>query len=207
MLCLGITGGIGSGKSYVSHIFSALGVPVYEADSQARSLYERNDKLRLALIALLGSEIYQDGVLQREVMASKIFSNRVRLAAVNRLVHPAVMLDFSHWKEQQISVPYVIMESAIILETPFASAVDRMLTVSAPVSLRLERLCRRDAASVEDAQKRMGRQWSDAKREERANYVVHSDGKRPLLPQVLDIHQIMCGLSRQKDGGHTSARQ
>ena len=200
MLSLGITGGIGSGKSYVSHIFTALGIPVYEADSQARSLYERNNKLRLALIALLGSEIYRDGVLQKEVVAGKIFSNQALLKNVNQLVHPAVMIDFSHWAAEQ-ATPYVIMESAIILETPFASAVDKMLTVSAPMELRLERLCRRDAASsIEDAQKRMERQWSDAMREEKADFVVRSDGKSPLLPQVLEVHCIMGALSRQKDG-------
>ena len=193
MLCLGITGGIGSGKSYVSHIFSALGIPVYEADYQARSLYERDNRLRLALIALLGGDIYQDGVLQREVMAAKIFSNDMLLEEVNRLVHPAVMLDFTIWRRRaQREAPYVIMESAIILETPFASAMDKVLTVSTPVALRFERLFRRDAASLEDSQRRMERQWSDAMREAKADFVVYSDGKNPLLPQVLEIHRIMC---------------
>jgi len=192
MLRLGITGGIGSGKSYVSRIFTALGVPVYEADSQARLLYERDERLRLALIALLGGDIYQDGVLQREVMAAKIFSDHALLEEVNRLVHPAVMADFTAWAQRE--APYIILESAIILETPFVSALDRILTVSTPIALRYERLFRRDASSMEDSQRRMERQWSDAMREAKADFVVYSDGKSPLLPQVLEIHRVMTSL-------------
>jgi len=197
MLCLGLTGGIGSGKSYVSRLFVALHVPVYEADSQAKLLYERDEKLRLALMALLGDEIYRDGVLQKEVMASKIFSDRTLLEQVNRLVHPAVVSDFSLWKSQ-MEVPYVIMESAIILETPFASVTDKMLTVSAPVSLRLERLCHRDVTSMEDTRRRMESQWSDSMREAKSDYVVYSDGKTPLLPQILAIHHKMLELCKNQ---------
>lgn len=197
---MGLTGGIGSGKSYVAHIFAALGVAVYEADSQTKLLYEKDTNLRQALIALLGGAIYHAGVLQKRVMAAKIFADQSLLEQVNRLVHPAVVADFLAWKAQQ-KAPYVIMESAIILETPFASATDRMATVSSPMSLRLERLCHRDNASVGDAQKRMERQWSDAMREAKSDFVVHSDGATPLLPQVLTIHHAMLALCTQEDGG------
>jgi len=190
MLCLGITGGIGSGKSYVSRIFSALGIPIYEADAQAKSLYERNRQLREGLIALLGSAIYKEGVLQKEAMAALIFADPALLAQVNQQVHPAVIDDFSLWKTQQ-AAPYVILESAIILETPFASTVDKMLTVSAPMAVRLERLCNRDLTSVEDTKRRIERQWSDAMREAKSDFVIRSDGKTPLLPQVLEIHRLM----------------
>jgi len=191
MLCLGITGGIGSGKSYVSRIFTALGIPIYEADTQAKSLYECNQKLKEGLITLLGNSIFLDGVLQKEVMASLIFADPNLLTQVNQCVHPAVIDDFSHWKKQQ-EAPYVILESAIILETPFASTVDKMLTVSAPMTVRLERLCHRDLASVEDAKRRIKRQWSDSMREAKSDFVVRSDGKTPLLPQVLEVHRCMC---------------
>ena len=196
MWCLGLTGGIGSGKSYVSRIFAALNVPVYEADSQTKLLYERDGALRLALTELLGDAIFLNGILQKEAMAVKIFSDQNLLERVNRLVHPAVMRDFSLWKGQQ-EAPYVIMESAIILETPFASTVDKMATVSAPLALRLERLCQRDKATVEDARRRMEKQWSDAMREAKSDFVVHSDGKSPLLPQVLAIHRQMLELSKR----------
>lgn len=199
MLCLGITGGIGSGKSYLSHIFTALGIPVYDADLQAKILYNRNQGLRLSLIELLGADIYYNGVLQREIMAERIFSIQSLLEEVNKLVHPVVMDDFFIWKECQ-KTPYVILESAIILETPFASAIDKMLTVSAPGALRLERLCRRDVASAEDAQRRMEKQWSDEMREAKSHFVVFSDGKKPLLPQVLKIHHSMIKLNMQRGG-------
>jgi len=194
MLCLGLTGGIGSGKSYVSRIFTALHIPVYEADLQTKLLYGHDTELRLALISLLGDSIYIEGILQKEVMAAKIFSDRTLLKQVNRLVHPAVMRHFALWKEKQ-KAPYLILESAIILETPFAFTLDKVLTVSAPVSLRLERLCNRDQTSAEDVKRRMERQWSDAQREAKADFVVCSDGKAPLLPQVLKIHDAMLHLA------------
>ena len=193
MLCLGLTGGIGSGKSYVSRIFSALNVPVYEADTHTKWLYDRDDQLRHGLISLLGANIYNGSVLQKEVVAAKIFDNRVLLEQVNQLVHPVVMRDFTDWKTRQ-EAAYVILESAIILETPFASVADKMVTVSSPPFLRLERLCRRDQSVVEDAQRRMERQWSDAMREEKSDFVIYSDGKSPLLPQVLKVHQAMLKL-------------
>jgi len=199
MFCLGVTGGIGSGKSYVSRIFAAMDVPVYEADSQTKLLYERDVKLRLALIALLGGEIYRFGMLQKEVMAAKIFSDPNLLAQVNRLVHPVVIDDFSLWKAQQ-KAPYVVIESAIILETPFALVANRMLTVSAPFELRLERLCHRDPTCTTDVRRRIEKQWSDAMREAKSDYVVRSDGKIPLLPQILAIHYEMLELSKRKNG-------
>ncbi|MCL2501955.1 MAG: dephospho-CoA kinase [Bacteroidales bacterium] len=194
MLCLGITGGIGSGKSYVSRIFTALGIPVYEADTQTKLLYGRDEKLKQALTSLLGADIFKDGRLQKEVMAAKIFSDRGLLEQVNRLVHPVVIGDFTDWKVRQ-DAPYVVMESAIILETPFASAVDKMLTVSSPAALRLERIHGRDKTGIEDAQRRMDKQWSDAMREAKSDFVVYSDGKIPLLPQVLRVHQEMITLN------------
>ena len=199
MLCLGLTGGIGSGKSYVSNIFAALGIPVYEADSQTKLLYARDKTLRFKLMDLLGEAIYRDGMLQKEEVAAKIFADPTLLEQVNSLVHPVVMEDFSGWMNQQ-HVPYVILESAIILETPFASTIDRMVTVSTPIALRIERLCHRDNASMEDAKRRMERQWSDSMREAKSHFVVYSNGKSPLLPQVLAIHQAMLALVKEKNG-------
>lgn len=200
MLCLGITGGIGSGKSYVSHIFSALGIPVYEADSQTKLLYEHDFQLRNGLVALLGETIFEDGRLQKGTMAAKVFADPTLLEQVNRLVHPAVVEHFFLWKKQQ-EAPYLILESAIILETPFAKSVDKVLTVSAPMDVRLQRIHHRDAASAEDAKRRIERQWNDQMREAKSDFVVHSDGKTPLLPQVLEVHQYMNTLSKQSNSG------
>jgi len=194
MLCLGITGGIGSGKSYVSRIFTALGIPVYEAEIQTKWLYGRDERLKQALTFLLGADIFKDGQLQKELMAAKIFADPILLEQVNQLVHPAVIRDFTDWKTQQ-DAPYVVIESAIILETPFASVANKMLTVSSPVALRLQRIYGRDQAGVEDAQRRMDRQWSDAMREARSDFIIYSDGKKPLLPQILQVHQEMITLN------------
>jgi len=191
MKCLGLTGGIGSGKSYVSHIFAALGVPVFEADGRAKALYERDQWLMSRLIELLGADVYQNGVWHKEAMAAKIFANKELLSKVNDLVHPAVIRDFLHWKERQQAGTYVLLESAIILETPFASVADKIATVSAPIEVRLARLHHRDHSAAEDAQRRMEKQWSDDMRESKSDFVIHSDGKKPLLPQVLKIHHAM----------------
>ncbi|MDR2584793.1 MAG: dephospho-CoA kinase [Prevotellaceae bacterium] len=190
MLTLCLTGGIGSGKSYVSHIFAALGIGVYEADSQTKGLYDRDMVLKSGIIKLLGEEVCCNGVWNREVMANKIFTDKALLQRVNDLVHPAVQQDFLLWKSQQKS-SYTILESAIILETPFASLADKIVTVSAPLEVRLARLQHRDPESAKDAQRRIERQWSDAQRESMSHFVIRSDGKTPLLPQVLTVHRLM----------------
>ena len=193
--CLGITGGIGSGKSYISQIFSALGIAVYDADTETKLLYSRDTTLQTELVALLGGEIFKDQVLQKDIMAAKIFSCPELLAKVNALVHPAVFQDFAFWRASKF--PYVIMESAILAQTPFANVADRILTVSAPTALRLERLQRRDQAAQEDLQRRMNNQWSDEMREAKADFVIYSDGKSPLLPQVEKVHRAMLVLARK----------
>ena len=192
--CLGLTGGIGSGKSYISQIFSALGVSVYDADTETKLLYGRDSELREALIGLLGEEIFKNQVLQKETMAAKIFSCPKVLAQVNELVHPAVLKDFAFWRARQSC--YVILESAILAQTPFASVADRLLTVSAPIALRMERLQRRDQAEQESLQRRIDNQWSDEMRESKADFVIYSDGKTPLLPQVDKVHRAMLALTQ-----------
>ena len=195
--CLGLTGGIGSGKSYISQIFSTLGVPVYDADTKTKLLYDSDAELRAALVRLLGEEIFKDGILQKEIMAAKIFSHSDVLAAVNALVHPVVLRDFASWRARQSG--YVILESAILAQTPFAGVADKMLTVSTPMALRLERLQRRDQTEQQDQQRRIARQWSDEMREAKADFIIYSDGKSPLLPQVDKIHKAMLALTK---GGH-----
>ena len=194
-VCLGLTGGIGSGKSYISQLFSALGVPVYDADSETKLLYDRDAALRAALVDLLGTEIFKDRVLQRDIMAAKIFSRPDVLAQVNALVHPAVFRDFALWRARQET--YVILESAILAQIPFTGVANRLLTVSAPLALRMERLERRDQVEREDLQRRINHQWSDEMREAKADFVIRSDGKTPLLPQVDRVHKAMLALVQQ----------
>ena len=149
MKVLGCTGGIGSGKSYVSNIFHKMGVPLYCSDEMAKKLYDTDAHLREALLSLLGREIIENGVIRRDVMARKIFSSPKLLQMTEDLVHPAVMRDFGQWKEKQHGSDFVIMESAIILQKPLVRrAADKILLVTAPEELRIERVIRRDNTTM-----------------------------------------------------------
>ncbi len=194
MKVLGCTGGIGSGKTYVSAIFGKMGVPVYNTDEKAKSLYDTDQQLRSSMVGLLGEEILDNGTIRRDIIAGKIFGNRELLAKVEQLVHPAVMRDFQKWKqnvqkkaeEAGIEVPqFVIMESAILLEKPVVvENVDKVLTVSAPLELRIERVMARDNVDRARVEARLAAQWSDARRESMADFIIFADGKRALLPQI-----------------------
>ena len=188
MKVLGCTGGIGSGKTYVSAIFGRMGVPLYNTDEKAKALYDTDMELRSALVELLGDDIIENGILRRDIMAGKIFGNKELLSQVEKLVHPAVMRDFNRWKGEieKLKVPdFVIMESAILLEKPLVMAnVDRVLTVSAPLDVRIERVMARDNVDRARVEARMAAQWSDERREALADFVIFADGKRALLPQI-----------------------
>ena len=190
MVSLGITGGIGSGKSYVTRIFAALGVPCYDSDMETKKLYEDNETLKYSLIELLGEAVYSNGKLNTAYMASLIFNDRSLLSRVNALVHPVVIIHFMHWAVRQ-HAPYVIFESAILLELKPPVHMTRVLTVSADKELRLERVCRRQNISRDEVLARMNKQWSDQERESRADFVISSNEKEALLPKVLAIHNRM----------------
>lgn len=196
MKVLGCTGGIGSGKSYVANIFNRMGIPVYDSDNRAKALYDEDMLLRAGMVELLGEEIIKDGAIQRAVIADKIFRNQALLQRVESLVHPAVVRDFCNWKESfGESVPFVIMESAILMEKPLVKGcADRILTVSAPLELRIERVIRRDGVDKERVLARMAAQWSDQERESMADFTIFADGKRALLPQIRGVYDAMVAL-------------
>lgn len=194
MKVLGCTGGIGSGKTYVSAIFGKMGIPLYNTDEKAKGLYDTDMELRSALVQLLGDDIIENGILRRDIMAGKIFGDKELLAQVEMLVHPAVMRDFNRWKgeienlsgQNGCKVPdFVIMESAILLEKPLVvEHVDKVLTVSAPLDVRIERVMARDNVDKARVEARMAAQWSDERREALADFIIFADGKRALLPQI-----------------------
>jgi dephospho-CoA kinase len=194
MRVLGCTGGIGSGKTYVSAIFGKMGVPLYNTDDRAKGLYDTDMELRSQLVALLGDDIVENGMIRRDIMAGKIFGNKELLSQVEMLVHPAVMRDFNRWKQQmEESAPgFVIMESAILLEKPIVmEQVDKVLTVSAPLEVRIERVMARDNVDRSRVEARMAAQWSDELRESLADFIIFADGKRALLPQVEAVYDAM----------------
>lgn len=200
MKVLGCTGGIGSGKTYVSRIFAGMGIPVYHSDDKAKHIYDSNPRLLEQIAELLGRDVVRDGVLQRQLMASRIFNDRRLLDRVEQLVHPAVLEDFGRWKEEmernpEVKAGFVVLESAILLEKPLVRQVaDKVLTISAPLELRVERVMRRDGMSREKVMERILLQWDDRKREAMADFIIFADGKRALLPQVMAVVEAMNAL-------------
>ena len=184
---IGITGGIGSGKSYVARMLTQhFGIPVYDCDSRAKSLMTTSPAIRRQLTALVGADAYQpDGQLNRQLLSHYLFSDSLHASCVNAIVHPAVKSDFLAWASRQ-TAPHVAMESAILLEAGFDDVVDRILSVEAPVELRLQRAMQRDGATGEQVRHRMALQLADNERRDKAHAVILNDG-RPLLPQLQEL--------------------
>jgi dephospho-CoA kinase len=190
MFCFACTGGIGTGKSYVVRIFSALGIPAYIADQRAKDLYNIDKSLITKLTELLGDDILVDGELQKGVMAKKIFSKKSLLIRVNQIVHPRLLQDFYEWREEQRckGIDMIIYESAIFLETPiFHKIADKIIVVTAPEETRIRRVIKRDGIDESLVRQRINKQWSDNKRLKMADFIIFADGKRAVLPQILKI--------------------
>ncbi len=190
MIKLGITGGIGSGKSVVARLLQVMDVPVYLTDDAAKQLMTESSDIRRELSALAGAEVYRpDGSLNRALLAAYMFGHPDRVARVNAIVHPRVKADFLCWcgEQERRGFPLVGMECAILYESGFDSLVDRVLTVSAPVDIRLQRVMRRDTAREEQVRKRIAHQLDDSLLVSRADFVVTNDGSTPLLPRLYDI--------------------
>lgn len=191
MRTLAVTGGIGSGKSYVVRMFAALGVPVYDADTRTKDLYIADKELLGELESILGGPLVRNGVLDSKYMASRIFQDPALLSRVEAAVFPRVIGDFRRWKD---SVPdggsgFVIMESAIYLEKPvLAGTADKVLTVLCPQETRVERVMIRSGMSRSQVLERMANQWDDRRRSALSDFTVISDFRHPLLPQVYDIY-------------------
>ena len=189
MLKVGLTGGIGSGKTMVSRIFEALGIAVYNSDMRAKLLMNTDPELQSALQNCFGSDIYDnDGNLNRPKLAEIIFNDPESLEKVNNCVHPAVFHDFNHWCALQNS-PYIIEESAIIFERNIAHQFGKVILVTAPEYVRIKRVCIRDGITPEAVQERMANQWTDDKKKPLADYIINNDNLRSLTPQIMEIHK------------------
>lgn len=183
MIKIGITGGIGSGKSVVASLLALYGVPVYIADEESKRLTNTSPVIREGLIALLGREIYTDQGLDKKSLASRIFSDPELLKRVNSIIHPEVDRHFSAWVERQ-TTPLCAIESAILYESGFYKVVDASLMVYAPKELRIERALSRDTVSRKEIERRINNQMPDEEKKERSDYIIYNDGKRALIPQV-----------------------
>ena len=184
MIKIAITGGIGSGKSYVSHLLEDMNIPVYNADNEAKRLTVSDEGIRRELVALLGEEVYKEGALNRPLLASYLFSDPAHAAQINAVIHPRVRKDFAAWAERLEGCEVAGMESAILYEASFEDTVDAVVMVYAPVDLRVQRAMYRDGASEEQVRARIAAQMDDDEKCRRADFTVVNDGVQPLIPQL-----------------------
>lgn len=189
MMKVGVTGGIGSGKSTLCRLFAQRGVAVYDSDREARRLMTGDAALRRALSARFGADIYADGALDRQRLAAEVFSDSRALSDLNALVHPAVMRDFAAWAGRQAG-PYVILESAILFDAGLERRVDRTVAVLAPLPLRIERAVRRDGCDEERIRRRIAVQLDDDTLATRADYTVVNILEADLEPAVAELDRI-----------------
>lgn len=188
-IIVGITGGIGSGKSTVAKVFSLLGVPVYEADSRAKLIVVQNQELKRDIIALLGAEAYlADGSYHRAWVASQVFGQPALLQQLNALVHPAVRKDAQEWVTQHQDTPYVLYEAALLKGAGDGNLCDKMISVIAPIDLRVQRVKLRDNRSEEEIRAIIERQLPDTERIKFSDWLIQNDDQTPVIPQVLQIH-------------------
>ena len=184
MTSIAITGGIGSGKSYVSVLLQAAGIPVYNTDNEAKRLMLSDEGIRQDLIALLGEGVYTDGALNKPMLASYLFAGPENAARINAIVHPRVKADFRRWMEEQEGQEIVGLECAILFEAGFEDTVDAVVTVYAPESLRVERAMKRDGATEAQIRARIAAQMDDEEKCRLSDYIIYNDGSISLENQL-----------------------
>ncbi len=184
---IGITGGIGSGKSVVSKLLRAMSIPVYLSDDEAKRLTATDETIRKELTALLGDELYQGNVLNKSLLAGYLFASPENAARVNAIIHPVVKQDFRRWCKENASSFILAMESAILIEAGFAPEVDAVVMVYAPKEVRIRRAMKRDGASRKQIEQRIQNQMDDEVKRAKADYTIINDDKTPLIPQVFRL--------------------
>jgi dephospho-CoA kinase len=186
-LKLGVTGGIGSGKTSVCKVFTVLGIPVFSTDRVAREIMESDEYIISQINSITGREMYSNGSLDRMTLASLIFNDSDLLGKVNSLVHPVVFEQFSRWAKDQTS-PYIIMEAAILFESGASKFVDKIATIVAPEGERLIRVTRRSKLTRHQVLERMMNQMSDEARVKLSDYVIYNSENDMIIPAILEIH-------------------
>jgi len=184
MKAIGLTGGIGSGKSIISRLLNIMGIPVYIADTESKRITESSPAIREKLTERFGNDLYVEGKLNKALLASLIFENEANRNYVNSVIHPEVLMDFENWKMQQTSSPLVAIEAAILFESGFAGWVDVTVTVSAPEDLRIRRVELREGWSRSAIVSRIQNQLPEEEKIRRSDYVIYNDNRQALIPQV-----------------------
>lgn len=191
---IGLTGGIGSGKSRIVAVFTALGVPCYIADQEAKKLMVDNARVKQQIIDLFGEKAYNQNDLNRAYIGELVFNDSQKLAALNAIVHPAVAQDFSVWISQQ-DYPYVIKEVAILFETAGYKAVDQSILITAPKEIRLQRAMKRDQCTEEEVLARMNNQWEDEQRLPLASHVIENLAWKDTEKEIKRLHKYFLSLA------------
>ena len=199
-LLVGITGGIGSGKTTVSKVFQTLGVPVYNSDDRAKSLLNEDEQLKSAVVERFGPDAYDaSGMLNRQFLAVTVFGDEKKLASLNALVHPAVGINFSEWTQAHPGHPYLIKEAALLFETGSYHSLDYIILVKAPEETRIQRILKRDPQrSKQQIADIIAKQLTDPEKEKLADFVLSNDDKELLIPQILEIDETIRGEAKKK---------
>jgi len=188
MLRIGLTGGIGSGKSTVARIFSVLGIPIYSADDASKRLMAEDQSLRDSIISSFGNESYINGILNRKYLSEQVFNDTEKIELLNSLVHPVTLRDAAEWMKKQ-KASYVIKEAALIFESGSQKMLDYVIGVKAPLALRIERTMRRDNVALHEVKARIDLQMDEEEKLRLCDYIIINDEKQMLIPQVLALHE------------------
>ena len=187
MLRIGLTGGLGSGKTTVSAIFEVLGIPVYYADNASKRLMNEDEKVKEAIQKNFGKEIYSQEKLNTKYLAQIVFNDEKKLELLNSIVHPATLKDAEEWMEHQAS-PYIIKEAALIFESGSDKILDHVIGVKAPLQLRLQRAMKRDSISEEQAMARINKQMNEEEKLNLCDFIIINDEQQFVISQVMDLH-------------------
>lgn len=196
MLKIGLTGGIGAGKTTVARLFEILHISVYYADQKAKYLMENDPALHDALISLFGSRVYQGNNLNRKYLSDLVFNNKELLNRLNSLVHPVVRNDFSEWCKCRVKETYVIQEAALIFESGFYKDFDMNILVTSPEDLRIKRVSQRDHSNEGEVRLRIENQMTDEQKKKLADLEIRNSENELLIPQVLEIHNKFVSLKK-----------
>lgn len=188
MIKVGLTGGIGSGKTTVAKVFETLSIPVYYADDKTKYLMNNNEGLKASIIQHFGNDVYKKGELDRKYLASIVFSNKEKLDLLNSLTHPLTIRDAEEWMNRQ-TTQYVIKEAALLFESGAAERLDYIIGVYAPQHIRVKRVMKRDNQPVEEVMKRISRQIDEEMKMKLCNFVITNNDQQLVIPQVLALHQ------------------
>lgn len=195
MMVVGLTGGIGSGKTTVAKMFEQLGIPVYIADDAGKILMKNSPEIKSQIIHLLGERAYSGNELDRKFIASEVFASKEKLEQLNSIIHPAVARNFLEWKAVQ-NVPYVIYEAAILFESGSNKKCDKVILVTAPQEIKISRLKKRDQSTLAEIQARMKLQWPDEKKRTIADFEIKNKEIGFTLQQVRKIHDFLLKASK-----------